>query len=126
MELLCVYQYNYFRAYTRKLRSETHTQIILNMSVSLAGLYIFFIIGGYVTSIPVLCGFSGAFLHYFMLVFFAWTAVEAVWLYLKLVKVFGTHSIEHLYVIKSGVPAWGEYNYNRAFLNDYAYHNFLF
>ena len=78
----------------------------MNMSLSLAGLYIFFLIGGHVTGVPVLCGFSAAFLHYFMLVFFTWTAVEAIWLYIKLVKVFGTQSLESHYIIKSGVPAW--------------------
>ena len=62
------------------------------------------------TGVPMLCGFSAAFLHYFMLVFFTWTAVEAIWLYIKLVKVFGTQSLESHYIIKSGVPAWGELN----------------
>ena len=60
------------------------------------------------TGIPVLCGFSAAFLHYFMLVFFSWTAVEAIWLYIKLVKVFGTQAVESLYMVKAGVPAWGK------------------
>ena len=78
------------------------------MSISLAGLYIFFMISGHVTTIPVLCGLSAALLHYFMLVFFAWTAVEAIWLYIKLVKVFGTQSHEHLYILKAGIPAWGK------------------
>ena len=48
------------------------------------------------TGVSVLCGFSAAFLHYFMLVFFAWTAVEAIWFYIKLVKVLGTQSSENL------------------------------
>ena len=61
------------------------------------------------TSVPMLCGFSAAFLHYFMLVFFAWTAVEAIWLYIKLVKVIGTQSSENLYILKAGIPAWGEF-----------------
>lgn len=78
------------------------------MSVSLAGLYLTFLIGGHVTSVPVLCGFMAAFLHYFMLVFFAWTAVEAIWLYLKLVKIFGTQNYEAYYIIKSGIPAWSK------------------
>ena len=78
------------------------------MSISLAGLYIFFLLGGHVTAVPGLCGVSAAFLHYFMLVFFAWTAVEAVWLYIKLVKIFGTQSYEKLYILKAGIPAWGK------------------
>ena len=59
------------------------------------------------TSVPVLCGISSALLHYFLLVFFAWTTVEAVWLYLKLVKVFGVQSLTTKFVLKAGVPAWG-------------------
>jgi hypothetical protein len=99
----------------RKLRGGAHGQIILNMGLSLAGLYIFFLIGGHVTVIPVLCGLSAALLHYFMLVFFAWTAVEALWLYVKLVKVFGMWSFENMYILKAGIPAWGEcYNYVHA------------
>lgn len=60
------------------------------------------------TAIPVLCGLSAAFLHYFMLVFFSWTAVEAIWLYIKLVKILGTHTYENLFIIKSGIPAWSK------------------
>ena len=60
------------------------------------------------TGVAVLCGFSAAFLHYFMLVFFAWTAVEAIWFYMKLVKVLGTQSSENLYILKAGIPAWGK------------------
>ncbi len=62
----------------RKLRNATHSLNIMNMSLSLAGMYVFFLIGGRVTGVPVLCGFSSAFLHYFMLVFFTWTAVETI------------------------------------------------
>ena len=80
------------------------------MSVSLAGIYIFFLIGGHVTGIPVLCGLSAAFLHYIMLVFFAWTAVEAIWLYIKLVVVLGVQGFQNKYIIKAGIPAWGEWN----------------
>ncbi len=81
------------------------------MSVSLAGLYVFFMLGGQVTGIPVLCGLTAALLHYFLLVFFAWTAVEAVLLYIKLVKIIGTQSYENHFVLKSGFPAWGKCHY---------------
>ena len=60
------------------------------------------------TTIPVLCGVTAALLHYFILVFFAWTAVEAVWFYIKLVKVIGTQSLEKKFIIKAGIPAWGK------------------
>ena len=78
------------------------------MSVSLVGYYMCILLGGHVTSVPMLCGFTAACYQYFMLVFFTWTAVEAVWLYLKLVKVMGIQSHEHLYIVKSGIPTWGK------------------
>jgi len=39
--------------------------------------------------VPPLCGIIAALIHYFILVFFGWTAVEAVYLYTKLVIVLG-------------------------------------
>ena len=59
------------------------------------------------TSVPVLCGISSALLQYFLLVFFGWTAVEAVWLYLNLVKVFGIQSYTAKYTLKAAIPVWG-------------------
>ena len=73
------------------------------------GLYVFFLISGHVTSLPPLCGISSALLQYFLLVFFGWTAVEAVWLYLKLVKVFSIQSYTAKFSLKAGIPAWGMY-----------------
>lgn len=61
------------------------------------------------TSIPVLCGLSAAFLQYFMLVFFALTAVEAMWLYIKLVIIFGIQSHEDKFILKSVIPAWSKF-----------------
>ncbi len=60
------------------------------------------------TSVSILCGIISALLHYFLLVFFGWTAVEAVWLYLKLVKVFGIQSVTSKFILKAGIPTWGE------------------
>ena len=90
----------------RKLRTTTHGQILINISFALAGLYVFFLISGHVTSIPILCGISSALLQYFILAFFGWTAVEAVWLYLKLVKGFGTSSSTSKFTLKSGIATW--------------------
>ena len=70
------------------------------------GLYITFLIAGLATGVPVLCGIISALLQYFILVFFSWTAVESVWLYLKLVKVFGSPSFTSKYMLKAGFPAW--------------------
>ena len=72
------------------------------------GLYIFFLISGHVTSLYVLCGISAALLQYFFLAFFGWTVVEVVWLYLKLVKVFGVQSFTSQFMLKAGIPTWGK------------------
>ena len=91
-----------------KLRTSIHGKILINLSLALMGVYVFFLIGGHVTTTPALCGISSALLHYFLLVFFGWTAVEAVWLYLKLVKVLGMQSVTSNYTIKASIPTWGK------------------
>ena len=91
----------------RKLRSSIHGQILINLCLALTGLYVFFLISGHVTSVPVLCGISSALLQYFLLAFFGWTAVEAVWLYLNLVKVFGIQPYTAKYTLKTAIPTWG-------------------
>ena len=87
-----------------------HGQILINLSISLAGLYIFYLISGFINlaNIKELCGISAAFLHYIMLVFFSWTSIEAVWLYLKLVKIFGIERYVSHYTLKSGLLAWSK------------------
>jgi hypothetical protein len=46
--------------------------------------YILFIAGASVTSIPALCGIISGLQHYFTLVFFSWTMVYSLWVYLSL------------------------------------------
>ena len=74
------------------------------MSFSLTGFYVIFLIGGHAAPVPVLCGISAAFLQYFMLVYFGWTAAEAVYLYRKLVKVLGANISR--YVLKAALIVW--------------------
>ena len=100
--------YNYFLY--RKLRTSIHGQILINLSLALMGLYILFIIGGSAVPIPAVCGISSGLLHYFILVFFGWTTVEAIWLYLKIVKVLGTHTYEVKFILKAGLPTWCKYS----------------
>lgn len=69
------------------------------------------------TSIPILCGFTAAFLHYFMLVFFTWTAVEAILLYLKLVKIVGIERYTTNYSLKAGLCAWSKLLYYHWTIN---------
>ena len=92
----------------RKLRKKEHDQILINLCLALMGMYLVFILGANSAPVPVLCGISAAFLQYFMLVFFSWTAVEAFYLYQKLVKVLGVREIPWL-VLKIGLIVWGKY-----------------
>lgn len=97
---------------SRKLRSSEHNagvhgQLLINLSCSLIGLYVFFIVAGHVTTVLPLCGVVAALLQYFMLVFFSWTAVEAVFLYQKLVRnVLGQTS--PYFVRTAAAIAWGK------------------
>ena len=61
-------------------RRSGHGRILINLSVSLICLYVVFVIAGLVTSVEALCGLVSALFQYFMLVFFGWTAAEAVYL----------------------------------------------
>ena len=58
--------------------------------MSLLCLYVVFVVAGLVTAVEPLCGLVAALFHYIMLVFFGWTAAEAVFLYHKLAVVLET------------------------------------
>ena len=68
-----------------------------------------FIIIGQVTDVLPFCGISSALLQYFLLVFFAWTAVEAVWLYCKLIhKKFVQRRSERRFLAIACLLSWGK------------------
>jgi len=94
----------------RHLRRNEHGKLLINLSISLICLYVIFIIAGLVTPVEGLCGLVSALFQYFMLVFFGWTAAEAVNLYYKLVRVLGK-PIEH-YVLKAALIVWCKLSMN--------------
>ena len=81
------------------------------MSLVLIGMYATYLAAGNASSIlklnggNIFCGFLGALLYYFMLVYFMWTAIEAVDLYRKLVKVFHQGG---RFVLYGTIIAWGK------------------
>ena len=101
-------------AFHRKLRSVTQGTIVINMCLSLIGMYTMYLVAGNGDSFTssnvirgdILCVAVGALLYYFMLVYFMWTAVEAIDLYNKLVKIFNQGS--KTFPIYGGIIAWGE------------------
>ena len=91
----------------RQLRNNQHDQILINMSISLDCLYLTFLIGASTAPIPALCGISAALLQYFLLVFFGWTAVEAIFLYRNLVQVLVSQIAK--FVLKAGLIVWSKH-----------------
>ena len=89
-------------------------QLLLNLAVSLIGLYVVFITAGNIlvygksTTTEVLCGINSALIQYFLLVYFGWTAAEAVQIYYwQIVKAL-EHKAQHLghYVLKVALIVW--------------------
>ena len=111
----------YFTSHThthasnRKLRSSTSGTLLINLGISLLGIYAFFIVGGHIRpygdtkTIDIICGVSSALLQYFMLVYFGWTVAEALNLYFSLVKVFEVKIIRR-YTLKAGLIVWRKWN----------------
>ena len=64
-------------------------------------------IAGLVTSVETVCGLVSALFQYFMLVFFGWTAVEAVFLFHGLIIVIP--KLTGAYVLKSALIVWCKY-----------------
>ena len=103
----------------RKLRDDVSSQLLLNLTVSLIGLYVVFITAGNIlvygksTTTEVLCGINSALIQYFLLVYFGWTAAEAVQIYYwKILKaVTGEGLTQHLghYVLKVALIVWCEF-----------------
>ena len=108
----------------RKRKDDTtqanHDLIVINMCTSLLGVYVFFVISAVVTPVKVLCGISSGLLQYFLLVFFSWTSVEAVFLFMTLVKVFSNTA---RFALKAGLVAWSEFYACVCDLHGYYMHN---
>lgn len=82
------------------------------MCLALIGVYIVYLVAANAESLrklsggDVFCAFIGALLYYFMLVYFMWTAIEAIDLYRKLVVVF--YNKTPYFIIFGGLIAWSK------------------
>ena len=96
----------------RKLRQSDTGKMLLNLCFALLGLYIAFLISTSAESLQStqggrnICGLFSALLHYFMLTYFFWTAAEALFLFLKLVKV--QRGSMNAYVYVAMAICWGK------------------
>ena len=99
----------------RKLRASGTNQLLINLSGALLGLYISFICAAKGSFNAPFCSFLAVLVHYFFLAYFFWTASEAVYLYLKLVKVLVSNSITDNYSLISIFVCWSKSEYLSLF-----------
>ncbi|KAK0144830.1 Adhesion G-protein coupled receptor G2 [Merluccius polli] len=92
----------------RKLRKDMPSKILIQLSLALLLLNLVFLVDAWLALYPEaegLCISTAWFLHYFLLASFTWMGLEAVHMYLALVKVFNTY-VSH-YMLKFSVVGWG-------------------
>ncbi|KAM8908724.1 adhesion G-protein coupled receptor G4 [Spinachia spinachia] len=90
-----------------KLRRDYPSKILINLSAALLGLSMLFLLDSWLSSFSNygLCIATAAALHYFLLASFTWMALEAVHMYLALVKVFNIYIPS--YIVKLCALGWG-------------------
>ncbi|XP_077962857.1 uncharacterized protein LOC120822437 isoform X1 [Gasterosteus aculeatus] len=91
-----------------KLRKDTPSKILIQLCLALLLLNLVFLVDAWLALYPDtlgLCISTAWFLHYFLLVTFTWMGLEAVQMYLALVKVFNNH-ISRL-MVKFSLVGWG-------------------
>lgn len=81
----------------------------MNLSTALLFLNLIFLLDGWITSFDIdgLCIAVAALLHFFLLATFTWMGLEAVHMYIALVKVFNTYI--RRYILKFCIIGWGEF-----------------
>ncbi|CAL8399583.1 unnamed protein product [Boreogadus saida] len=91
-----------------KLRKDMPSKILIQLCLALLLLNLVFLVDSWLSlypSVPGLCISTAWFLHYFLLASFTWMGLEAVHMYLALVKVFNTY-VSH-YMLKFSLVGWG-------------------
>nr|XP_029133071.1 adhesion G-protein coupled receptor G2 [Labrus bergylta] len=91
-----------------KLRKDIPSKILIQLCVALLLLNLVFLVDAWLALYPNalgLCISTAWFLHYFLLVAFTWMGLEAVHMYLALVKVFNSYI--SCYMLKFSLVGWG-------------------
>ncbi|XP_072440513.1 uncharacterized protein [Chiloscyllium punctatum] len=90
-----------------KLRRDYPSKILINLCTALLFLNMVFLIDSWIAvyNIEGLCIAVAALLHYFLLASFTWMSLEALHMYLALVKVFNTYVRK--YILKFCILGWG-------------------
>lgn len=92
----------------RKLRKDIPSKILIQLCLALLLLNLVFLVDAWLALYPDavgLCISTAWFLHYFLLVAFTWMGLEAVHMYLALVKVFNSYISR--YMLKFSLVGWG-------------------
>ncbi|XP_029303812.1 uncharacterized protein LOC115018749 [Cottoperca gobio] len=91
-----------------KLRKDIPSKILVQLCVALLLLNLVFLVDAWLALYPDavgLCISTAWFLHYFLLVTFTWMGLEAVHMYLALVKVFNSYISRSM--VKYSLVGWG-------------------
>ncbi|KAM8810163.1 adhesion G-protein coupled receptor G6 [Eudromia elegans] len=90
-----------------KLRRDYPSKILMNLSTALLFLNLTFLLDGWIASFHIdgLCIAVACLLHFFLLATFTWMGLEAVHMYIALVKVFNTYI--RRYILKFCIIGWG-------------------
>ncbi|XP_065818807.1 adhesion G-protein coupled receptor G2 [Labrus bergylta] len=91
-----------------KLRKDIPSKILIQLCMALLLLNLVFLVDAWLALYPNalgLCISTAWFLHYFLLVAFTWMGLEAVHMYLALVKVFNSYI--SCYMLKFSLVGWG-------------------
>ncbi|XP_076876420.1 adhesion G-protein coupled receptor G2-like [Brachyhypopomus gauderio] len=91
-----------------KLRKDIPSKILIHLCLALLMLNLVFLLDSWLslyTNAVGLCISTAFFLHYFLLASLTWMALQAVYMYLTIVKVFNSYF--HNFMIKIGIVGWG-------------------
>ncbi|XP_072301762.1 uncharacterized protein [Eucyclogobius newberryi] len=91
-----------------KLRKDIPSKILIHLCMALLLLNLVFLVDAWLALYPDalgLCISTAWFLHYFLLVSFTWMGLEAVHMYIALVKVFNSYISR--YMVKFSLVGWG-------------------
>ncbi|KAK7123642.1 hypothetical protein R3I93_021920 [Phoxinus phoxinus] len=91
-----------------KIRRDIPSKILVHLCFALLFLNLVFLLDSWLalyTNAVGLCISTGFFLHYFLLVSFTWMGLEALHMYLAIVKVFNNYMTR--YMLKFSLAGWG-------------------
>ncbi|XP_066468999.1 adhesion G protein-coupled receptor E5 [Tiliqua scincoides] len=106
VSLVCLFLAILTFLFCRTIRG-IRTTIHLNLCLALFAAHVIFLMGVERSENKTACAVVAGLLHYFFLSVFCWMLLEGVELYLMVVQVFKTHSLNHwhIFLVGYGLPA---------------------